>query len=227
MIKWMSCGRQRYLSFGQTREGVLRILLALAFFLGFWSGAAPAQEAPTLRSGNTVAIQVFQDPKLDRTTLIGPSGMISFPLVGEVRAAGLQPTELANLLKTRLQDKYSTPLDITVSLISLGERERTGPTGPTEDRETFKPRFFVTGEVRAPGAYPIGTGATVLQGIALAGGLQQFAAKRRIQVRRKIRGIEEIFVFDYDGFEAGYNLSGNINLRPNDVIVVPERGLFE
>ena len=74
MIKWMGCGRRRYLSFGRTREGVLRILLALAFFLGFWSGAAPAQEAPTLRSGNTVAIQVFQDPKLDRTTRSGRAG---------------------------------------------------------------------------------------------------------------------------------------------------------
>ncbi|MET0706241.1 MAG: polysaccharide export protein, partial [Tardiphaga sp.] len=67
----------------------------------------------------------------------------------------------------------------------------------------------------------------VLQGIALAGGLQQFAAKRRIQVRRKVGGLEQLFVFDYDAFEAGYNLSGNISLRPNDVIVVPERGLFE
>ena len=202
----------------------MRILLILAFFLGFCSAALAQEQEMRLRPGNTISIQVFEDSKLDRTTLIGPTGMISFPLVGEIRAAGMSPPELANLLKTRLADKYSAPLNITVSLVALGERERTGPT---EDREIFKPRFFVTGEVRAPGAYPIGTGATVLQGIALAGGLQQFAAKRRIQVRRKVGGLEQIFVFDYDAFEAGYNLSGNISLRPNDVIVVPERGLFE
>src|SRR5262245_15156459 len=103
----------------------MRILLALLLFLGFCN-AAPAQDEPgrALRPGNTISIQVFQDPKLDRTALIGPTGMISFPLVGEVRASGLTPPELANLLKTRLQDKYAAPLDITVSLVSLGERER-------------------------------------------------------------------------------------------------------
>ena len=58
-------------------------------FSGFLEVQRRRRKQPTLRSGNTVAIQVFQDPKLDRTTLIGPSGMISFPLVGEVRAAGL------------------------------------------------------------------------------------------------------------------------------------------
>ena len=204
----------------------MRILLILAFFLGCCSAALAQEQDMRLRPGNTISIQVFENSKLDRTTLIGPTGMISFPLVGEIRAAGMSPAELANLLKTRLADKYSAPLNITVSLVALGDRERER-TGPAEDREIFKPRFFVTGEVRAPGAYPIGTGATVLQGIALAGGLQQFAAKRRIQVRRKVGGLEQLFVFDYDAFEAGYNLSGNISLRPNDVIVVPERGLFE
>ena len=200
----------------------MRVLLALAFLLGVWSTApAPAQEpGRALRPGNTISIQVFQDPKLDRSMLIGPTGMISYPMVGDIRAAGLSPPELAKLLKARLQEKYAAELDVTVSLVSLGVQE-------TEEKEVIRPRFYVTGEVNSPGAYAIGTGATVLQGIALAGGLDRFAAKRRIQVRRKIRGVETIFVFDYAAFEAGIHLSGNIYLRPNDVIVVPERGLFE
>jgi polysaccharide biosynthesis/export protein len=199
----------------------MRVLLALAFLLGVWS-TAPAQEpGRALRPGNTISIQVFQDPKLDRSMLIGPTGMISYPMVGDIRAAGLSPPELAKLLKARLQEKYAAELDVTVSLVSLGVQ------GTEEKEEAIRPRFYVTGEVNAPGAYAIGTGATVLQGIALAGGLDRFAAKRRIQVRRKIRGVETVFVFDYAAFEAGIDLSGNIYLRPNDVIVVPERGLFE
>ena len=102
----------------------MRILRILAFFLGFCSAALAQEQEMRLRPGNTISIQVFEDSKLDRTTLIGPTGMISFPLVGEIRAAGMSPPELANLLKTRLADKYSAPLNITVSLVALGERER-------------------------------------------------------------------------------------------------------
>jgi polysaccharide export outer membrane protein len=68
---------------------------------------------------------------------------------------------------------------------------------------------------------------TVLQAIALAGGLSPFAAKQRIQIRRKNAGTEGLFVFDYAAFEAGRDFNGNIALKPNDVVIVPERGLFE
>ena len=66
-----------------------------------------------------------------------------------------------------------------------------------------------------------------MQAIALSGGLAPFAAKKRIQVRRRIEGVESVFIFNYNAFEAGTDLEGNIDLRPNDVVVVPERGLFE
>ncbi len=66
-----------------------------------------------------------------------------------------------------------------------------------------------------------------MQAIALAGGLGQFAAKQRIQIRRKINGAESIFTFNYAAFEAGTNLKDNIEIREGDVIIVPERGLFD
>jgi len=66
-----------------------------------------------------------------------------------------------------------------------------------------------------------------MQAIAVAGGFSPFAAKKRIQVRRKINGVESIFVFNYDDFFAGANFDDNVNLRVGDVIIVPERGLFE
>ena len=192
----------------------MRIWLAFLFLLGFW-GEARAQ-SQELNVGDTIAIQVFQDPKLDRQMIIGPSGMISFPLVGQVKAAGVTPPALADLLKSRLRDKYTTELDITVSLVSLGQ-----------GADETTPRFFVAGEVRTPGSYPIRVKTTLMQAIALAGGLGPFAAKQRIQVRRKINGVESLFMFNYSAFEAGTNLTGNIDLQQGDVIIVPERGLFE
>jgi polysaccharide export outer membrane protein len=142
--------------------------------------------------------------------------MISFPLVGPVRASGRTPEQLADFLKARLRDKYTTDLDITVSLVAL-----------TRERDEERPRIFITGEVRTPGAYPLRTRTNVMQALALAGGLGPYAAKQRIQVRRKISGGESIFVFDYAAFELGTNLLDNIDLRQGDVIIVPERGLFE
>jgi polysaccharide export outer membrane protein len=194
----------------------MRVLLALVLWLGFWSGGTAQAQSQGLQAGDSIAISVFQDPKLDRQMIIGPTGTISFPLVGQIKAAGMTPEALANLLKSRLRDKYTTDLDITVSLVSLGR-----------ENEELKPRFFVTGEVKTPGSFPIRTTTTVMQGISLAGGLSPFAAKQRIQIRRKINGTDAIFVFNYLTFEDGTDLTANIDLRQGDVIIVPERGLFE
>ena len=83
------------------------------------------------------------------------------------------------------------------------------------------------GEVQKPGQFVIKTRTTLLQALALGGGLSPFAAQRRIQVHRKIKGIDEVYQFDYRAFEQGQDVAGNIVLRAGDVIVVPERGLFE
>jgi polysaccharide export outer membrane protein len=66
-----------------------------------------------------------------------------------------------------------------------------------------------------------------MQAIALAGGLGPYAAKRRVQVRRRVGEDETIYVFDYRAYEAGHDLEGNIALHAGDVVMVPERGLFE
>ncbi len=115
---------------------------------------------------------------------------------------------------SRLKPNYNDRLDITVALLSNDK---------DEDR---KPRVFVTGEVLKPGPYFIVTNTSLMQAISLAGGLGPFAAKRRIQVHRKIGGAESVFVFDYAAFIAGTDLSGNVDMQAGDVIVVPERGLL-
>jgi len=192
----------------------MRILVLLMFLLSC-SGAALAQSA-TLEPGDVISISVYQEPKLDRQVIIGPTGMISFPLAGQIRAAGLTPAALENVIKQRLKSRFTEEPDVTVSLAALKTTE-----------EDLKPRIFITGEVLRPGFYVIRQKLNIMQLIAEAGGFSPFAATRRIQVRRKIDGADSIFVFNYNDFFSGNNLADNIGLHAGDVIIVPERGLFE
>jgi len=192
----------------------MRILLLLVLLLGC-SSAAQAQSG-TLQPGDVITISVYQDPKLDRQVVVGPTGMISFPLAGPIRAGGLTPAALEGVIKARLKAKFTEEPDVTVSFISAKIPE-----------EDLKPKIFITGEVLRPGPFVMRDRLNVMQAIAEAGGFSPFAAKQRIQLRRKIDGAESIFVFNYEDFFSGRNFENNISLRAGDVIIVPERGLFE
>jgi polysaccharide export outer membrane protein len=192
----------------------MRILVLLLLLLGP-SGLALAQSG-ALQPGDPISITVYQDPKLDRSMVVGPTGMISFPLAGSIRAGGLTPAQLENVLRQRLKGRFTEEPDVSVSLAALRPPE-----------EDLKPRIFITGEVLRPGFYTIRTRRDLMQAIAEAGGFSPFAATRRIQVRRKIDGVESIFVFNYNDFFSGVNLADNIALRAGDVVIVPEKGLFE
>jgi polysaccharide biosynthesis/export protein len=188
------------------------IILALLILCGTWAKAV-AQE---LQPGDTIAIAVYQDSKLDRQVVVGPTGFISFPLAGQLKAGGLTPQALEKALRSKLRDKYAGGLDITVSLIA----------GAKQDDEQ-KPRFYITGEVNKPGPYVLRPGTTVMQAIAMSGGLGQFAARKRIQIRRKVSGAESTLLFNYGAFEAGAEVGGNVELQPDDVIIVPEKSFWE
>jgi polysaccharide biosynthesis/export protein len=192
----------------------MRFIFLLAVLLGCLS-ATPVR-AQVLQPGDSVNISVYQDPKLDRQVVIGPTGMISFPFAGQVHASGLTPAGLESVLKARLRSKFTEEPDITVSLATSVQLQ-----------EELQPKIYVTGEVLRPGFYTMRTRIDVMQAIAQAGGFSPFAATRRIQVRRKIKGVESIFVFNYGDFFSGANLADNVGLRAGDVIIVPEKGLFE
>ena len=194
----------------------MRLILALLFLGGFGSVAI----AQTLKSGDNLSISVLQDPKLDRQVVVDPSGQIAFPLAGHIRARGLTPQAVEHILKEKLKSNYKDEnLDVTVSFVTASK--------PDPIEEDLKPKIFITGEVIRPGSYIVRQRTTLMQAISLAGGLGPYAAKRRLQVRRRVGGDETIFVFDYRAYEAGADIEGNITLHAGDVIMVPERGLFE
>ena len=205
LIAWRYNHKAGSLAVGSSMRVLLGLLLACAF-----STAAAGQE---LQVGDVIEVTVYQDPKLNRQVVVGPTGMISFPLAGHIQAGGTTPRALESALRSRLRGKYATDLDITVSLVTRDEGQ--------------KPRIFVTGEVNRPGSHVVQPGVTVLQAIALSGGLGPFAAKQRIQILRRVAGEETVHVFNYRAFESGQDVKGNIELHAGDVIIVPERGLFE
>ena len=193
----------------------MRILI----FLLCLCATVSVAKAQTLKSGDTLSVSVMQDSKLDRTVVVDPSGQIAFPLAGHFRVRGLTPQAVENILKSKLKDNYKDEsLDVTVAVVGSVKEV------PEED---LKPKIFITGEILRPGSYVVRQRTTLMQAIALAGGLGPFAAKRRIMVRRRGGPGEDIFMFDYRAYEAGEDLEGNITLRAGDVIMVPERKLFE
>ena len=190
----------------------------LVFLLSLWVMTSIA-EAQTLKPGDSLSVTVMQDSKLDRTVIVDPLGEIAFPLAGHIRVRGLTPQAVENILKSKLKSNYKDEdLDVTVALANAVKDI------PEED---LKPKVFITGEIIRPGSYVVRQRTTLMQAIALAGGLGPYAAKRRIQVRRTGGPGENIFMFDYRAYEAGQDLEGNIVLHAGDVIMVPERGLFE
>jgi polysaccharide export outer membrane protein len=201
---------------GRISGGSMRaILLVLAFLCGFWTSAG----AQTLKPGDAISISVYQDPKLDRQLIIDRAGFISVPLAGRIRASGLTPGQLEDVIKARIKDKFTEEPDVTVA---IGAEK---PPAPVE--EDLKPRIFVTGEVLRPGFFTVRLKTNVLQAISLAGGFGPYAAKRRIQVRRQVDGTEVMYLFDYVNFHKGRNVEDNIDLLPGDVVIIPERNIFE
>lgn len=201
----------------------------MTFLMGLLLAAATAAQADTyrLRPGDILDVYVIQDPKLNRQVVVAPDGQVAFPLAGRFRAGGLTTEAVETELKGRLQKQFTTELDVTVSYVQSEKRE---PRQPQAAREPKVAEFtiYVTGEVAKPGAFVVPKRPpTVLQAIALSGGLGPFAAAKRIHVVRKINGEDVAYPFNYKPYEKGDNLGGNITLRNGDVVVVPERGLFE
>jgi polysaccharide biosynthesis/export protein len=177
-----------------------------------------------LRAGDKLDLTVWQDEKLNRTIVVAPDGRIAVPLVGALKAGGRTVDAVGADIKNKLQKQYTDDIDVTLAITEIREEppQALAPEAPPID-----PSVYVTGEVAKPGQYFFKTRTNVLQAIALAGGLGPFAAESRIKVRRKVNGSETLYEFDYRAFSEGEDLSGNMFLKSGDVVIVPEKGLFE
>ena len=199
----------------------MRYLLALIAALVALPMAAPQALAQdyTLQRGDTVQIEVLEDGNLNRAALVLPDGQISLPMVGNVRAAGRTLEQVRTDIADKLSSSFATPPTVYVTLSALNV---------PIDRPERTIDIFVMGAANAPGRVLVPPGSTLLQAIAAAGGLSPFAAEKRVQLRRVDKsGTEKIYRIDFAAITAGTSNQGTTRVSDGDVIIVPERRLFE
>lgn len=193
------------------------IVLALLFAILAVPLAAFAQSAGyRIQPGDTLTVTVLEDDTLNRQVLVLPDGRISMPLAGSVSAAGQSVETVEKAIADRLASNFAVRPSVFVSVVSVIDEAVTFP-------------IYVLGQVGTPGLVEVEPGTTMLQAIALSGGLDRFAATKRVQLRRtdSATGQERLFLFNYKAVERGGSIESMITLREGDVLLVPERRLFE
>lgn len=155
--------------------------------------------------GDVLAIDVYQESEVSRTLPVRPDGRISMPLAGEIQAQGKTALQLQAEVTERLKKFIDHP-SVTVMV-----------------QDAQSQRYNVLGMVMKPGTYSLAHPVTILDAIAEAGGLRDFAHGNKIYLIRKRAsdGVEIRFNFNYKQVSLGLHPEQNIALLPGDIIVVP------
>ena len=155
---------------------------------------------------DVLTIVFWREKDLSGDVIVRPDGRISLPLVNELVAAGLTPEELRQKVTAEAERYVQDP---TVSVVVKQINSR---------------KVYITGEIGKPGTYPLAEHMTVLQLIAIAGGLHDFADKENIVVMRNEKrpdGLPISYKVNYSDLIKRKNVSQNIELHPGDTIIVP------
>ncbi len=148
-------------------------------------------------------IQVWNEPDVSKQVRVLIDGTIVLPLVGQINAAGLTPSQLSESLKKKLSEYIAEP-EVTVMVL-----------------EGKYNRYFIVGQIQNPGEYYIDYPISILQAIARAGGFQEWAKKSKIFVIRQTKSGEERIEFNYDEFVKGDKKVKNIEIVSGDTIIIP------
>jgi polysaccharide biosynthesis/export protein len=151
---------------------------------------------------DVLEISVWNNETVSRTVQVRPDGMISLPLINDVRADGMTPMELRGLLRMKLSHYIPNP-EISVIV-----------------REVKSFKVSVVGEVTHPGRYELRGPVTILEMLAHAGGFTEFASNKITILRAGPDGVERI-QFDHDDLVAGKQTDQDVYLYAGDVVVVP------
>ena len=165
---------------------------------------AEGSDQYVIGSEDVLAVNIWKEPELSRVVPVRPDGKITLPLVGDVQAGGLTPHQLQGNIATGLHAYVATP-EVTVIV-----------------QEVKSQKFNIVGEIARPGSYSLTRSMTVLDAIALGGGLRDFAKAKSIYVLRSDRdGSHSKLAFNYKDVIKGKNLAQNVELRSGDTVVVP------
>lgn len=166
------------------------------------SGNKEDENSFVIGNDDVLAINVWKEPDLSRSTQVRSDGKISLPLLGEVQATGRTPSQLKEDIAARLLD-YITKPEVTVMVEQINSK-----------------KFNILGQVTRPGSYSLELAPTIVDAIAISGGPRDFAKQKSIYIlRQNPGGSQTRIAFNYKDFLKGKNQ--NVKLEPHDTIVVP------
>ena len=172
---------------------------------------APAEAAPTpappadylIGADDVLSIVFWKDKDMTTDVVVRPDGKISLPVLNEIAAAGLTPEQLR------------------VGILAAATKYFEDPSVNIVVKQINSRRVSITGEVSKPGQYPLGGGMTVIQLIAAAGGVNEYAKSDKIAIIRTEGTKQTRFKVNYKEVIEGKNLKQNIELKVGDVVIVP------
>jgi polysaccharide export outer membrane protein len=168
------------------------------------AGGVPVGADFTIGPEDVLGVVFWRDQDMSQDVTVRPDGMITLPLIRDIKAAGLKPNELADRIQEAAKEYIAEPA-VTVVVRQMNSR-----------------KVFITGEVFKPGSYPLTSSMTVMQLIAVAGGLTEFADGKKISVMRVEGGESRTYEFNYKDVARGKKQEQNLVLKPGDTVVVPE-----
>lgn len=182
---------------------------------------AGAAQGYRISPGDILRIEVIEDEALNRSVLVDPRGRINFPLAGTILVSGKTVGAVQSTLVANLTPNFAAPPSVFVSL------QEVAPL--VEPIEPEPITVFVLGEVANPGRVEVEPGTTLLQAFAAMGGFSNFAATKRVQLRRADpkTGVETVTTLNYKAMTEGRSANATLPLHDGDVILVPARRLFE
>ena len=176
------------------------------------SPAAGASSAPVVAAlppgyvigaDDVLSIVYWREKDMSAEVTVRPDGKVALPLINDLHAAGLSPEAFRD------------------RVIEAARRFVEDPNPTVMVKEINSRRVFITGQVEKPGPYQLNHSVTVLQLIAMAGGLKEFARGKNISVIRTEGGEPVVHHFNYQEALGRRNLRLNIELKPGDTVLVP------
>lgn len=165
----------------------------------------PPVESTTLGAGDVFVLTIVGEEKLPKEFRVAPDGTVDFPYIHRLRVEGLEPQEVAELVRQKL----------------IEEDILTNPSVSVDVKEYNSKRVSVLGQVQKPGSFPLTPGFTLVQAISMAGGFNSIANRDRVNLTRKTNGKAVTVVVSVDAITDGSQ--PDILLQAGDTIFVVER----
>lgn len=171
----------------------------------------PAETAPgheyLIGPGDNLNISVWRNPDISMAVPVRPDGKITIPLVEDMPAAGKSSSQLARDIEKTLSRYIQDPI-VTIIV--------TGFVGP------YSEQIRVIGQATKPQALPYRNNMTILDVVIAVGGITEFAAGNKTRVIRNFNGQRQEFTVRLDDLVKDGDISANIEMRPGDIMVIPE-----